>query len=238
MIKIDLTTLSGWDNISPGTHEISVVAKAQGYLDSEKSTAVTFTKASASTGETWVLNDEPDSGSNLNKTAINFTSNGQSFVAIEGNTSNTGPQSLYYYTDSTSHTAVREFGTWSNDAYKTITFDTAPTGDLLTWLQANGTKQGGTVTHNLTWNTGKYYIIKVNDTVVFNQTNNINVTQPYVFNEGDVINIDNDDSVGNIIINDTTYSSISTITLTGTDIAVSGAAPSLYSFDVTINTKE
>ena len=46
MIKIDLTTLSGWDNVSSGTHEISVVAKAAGYLDSEKSTAVTFTKAS------------------------------------------------------------------------------------------------------------------------------------------------------------------------------------------------
>ena len=45
-ISIDLTTLTGWDNVTSGEHQISVVAKATGYLDSEKSTAVTFTKAS------------------------------------------------------------------------------------------------------------------------------------------------------------------------------------------------
>lgn len=96
---------------------------------------------SKSTGETWVLNDVPDGGRALKKTTINFTSNGQSFVAIEGNNSHTGPQSLYYYTNDTSYNAVCEYGTWNNPAYKTITFDTAPTGDLLAWLQANGTKQ-------------------------------------------------------------------------------------------------
>lgn len=31
--------------------------------------------------------------------------------------------------------------TWSNQAYRTITFDEEPTGDLLTWLQANATPQ-------------------------------------------------------------------------------------------------
>lgn len=98
-------------------------------------------KVEQSTGETWVLNDVPDGGRALKKTTINFTSNGQSFVAIEGNNSYTGPQSLYYYTNDTSYTAVCEYGTWNNTAYKTITFETAPTGDLLTWLQANGTKQ-------------------------------------------------------------------------------------------------
>ena len=29
----------------------------------------------------------------------------------------------------------------SGEVYRTITFATAPTGELLTWLQANGTKQ-------------------------------------------------------------------------------------------------
>lgn len=32
-------------------------------------------------------------------------------------------------------------GKWANQAYRTITFLEDPTGDLLTWLQANGTKQ-------------------------------------------------------------------------------------------------
>ena len=30
---------------------------------------------------------------------------------------------------------------WYSEAYKTLVFDTPPTGDLLTWLQANATKQ-------------------------------------------------------------------------------------------------
>lgn len=31
--------------------------------------------------------------------------------------------------------------TWTNQAYRTIIFDEEPTGDLLTWLQRNATKQ-------------------------------------------------------------------------------------------------
>lgn len=45
-VSIDLTTLSGWGNVTSGNHVIQVVAKADGYRDSEKSTAVTFTKGS------------------------------------------------------------------------------------------------------------------------------------------------------------------------------------------------
>ncbi len=31
--------------------------------------------------------------------------------------------------------------TWINQAYRTITFDEEPTGDLLAWLQVNAVKQ-------------------------------------------------------------------------------------------------
>lgn len=48
-VSIDLTTLSGWGNVASGEHNIQVVAKADGYRDSEKSTAVTFSKGSAFT---------------------------------------------------------------------------------------------------------------------------------------------------------------------------------------------
>lgn len=44
-VSIDLTTLSGWGNVANGQHSIQVVAKAENYRDSEKSTAVSFTKA-------------------------------------------------------------------------------------------------------------------------------------------------------------------------------------------------
>lgn len=44
-VSIDLTTLSGWGNVANGQHSIQIVAKADNYRDSEKSTAVSFTKA-------------------------------------------------------------------------------------------------------------------------------------------------------------------------------------------------
>ncbi len=43
-VTIDLTTLSGWDSVEGGTHTLQVAAKADGYKDSEKSTAISFTK--------------------------------------------------------------------------------------------------------------------------------------------------------------------------------------------------
>lgn len=46
-VSIDLTTLSGWGNVANGQHSIQIVAKADNYRDSEKSTSVSFTKSSA-----------------------------------------------------------------------------------------------------------------------------------------------------------------------------------------------
>ena len=43
-VSIDLTTLSGWGNVADGQHQLTVQAKADGYEDSEKSTAVKINK--------------------------------------------------------------------------------------------------------------------------------------------------------------------------------------------------
>lgn len=43
--SIDVTTLSGWGALSEGNHTITIVAKADGYRDSEPSAGVTVTKA-------------------------------------------------------------------------------------------------------------------------------------------------------------------------------------------------
>ena len=43
-VTVDLTTLSGWSSLSSGTHNITIVAKADGYRDSEKSAGVEVTK--------------------------------------------------------------------------------------------------------------------------------------------------------------------------------------------------
>ena len=42
--SIDLTTLPGWESLSTGSHNITVVAKADGYKNSEPSAAVSVTK--------------------------------------------------------------------------------------------------------------------------------------------------------------------------------------------------
>ena len=45
MPSVDLTTLPGWASLSTGSHSITVVAKADGYRDSEPSAAVSVEKA-------------------------------------------------------------------------------------------------------------------------------------------------------------------------------------------------
>ena len=42
--SVDLTTLSGWANLTDGNHTIQIMAKADGYIDSEKSAGVEVTK--------------------------------------------------------------------------------------------------------------------------------------------------------------------------------------------------
>ena len=45
MPSVDLTTLPGWSSLSTGSHNITIVAKADGYRDSEPSAAVSVEKA-------------------------------------------------------------------------------------------------------------------------------------------------------------------------------------------------
>ena len=104
--------------------------------------------------ETWVIKDTAPVDENsyeLAKTNISFASAGAKFVAFEVYTDGIVIWLKYY----TSATTVIEPGSfepgmgedrfyWGNNAYKTITFDTHPTGALLTWLQANATLQEDT----------------------------------------------------------------------------------------------
>lgn len=66
-IDCDLTTLSGWSSLSDGSHNITIVAKADGYADSKPSAAVSVGKGPA-------------------VTLINFTIAGTSYQAEEGMT--------------------------------------------------------------------------------------------------------------------------------------------------------
>ena len=92
--------------------------------------------------ETWILNESLDPVLQLSKKTIPFTSNGQAYAAISFQN-----KKLVYYTNPYSSSGTSAYaprgaqGYWTNSAYRTVVFDSAPTGSLLTWLQKNGTKQ-------------------------------------------------------------------------------------------------
>lgn len=214
-VSIDLTTLIGWDNVASGEHTISVVAKATGYRDSEKSTPITFTKASVSTGETWVLKSSGMvAPSNIIDETINFTNLiGTAFTRITIEPEGKGVNIAYYKGSNITYAVTGGDGVTGDNA--TLTFETAPTGALLTWLQANGTKQGGgtATAHTLTITDQYSY-----DTAII--VNGNTVTSPYTLQNGDVIKVP---TLTKTTINGTSYSTFdeSTLNISGEDIIVS-----------------
>lgn len=139
----DLSTSTKWANLADGDHVVKLRAKGAGYGTSSFSNSVTVRKGA--TGETWVLNEALNS-TVLAKTMVNFISDGiRQFTGLkyQGGVIS----ELLYYTNDSDYEQVYSKpaaeSPWADDSYRTITFATAPTGNLLTWLQANGTKQGG-----------------------------------------------------------------------------------------------
>ena len=91
-----------------------------------------------SSGETWVLNENAYKAMNNFTYTANFVCDGTNYTTIV-NSSNPMTGGLFYDTTQVVH--PDNASQFVNEKYRTITFATAPTGDLLTWLQANGTKQ-------------------------------------------------------------------------------------------------
>ena len=98
--------------------------------------------------ETWVI--KSDAGGEFATTQISFTSNGQKFTSI-GAVYDGLIFSLLY---GNNEIAIFDPGAsagfeFYNEAYRKLTFDTPPTGALLTWLQSNAVKQpDGTAVQN------------------------------------------------------------------------------------------
>lgn len=96
-------------------------------------------------GYTWVINDDSallDSLTNV-KADIKFVSNGESFDGLVCS-QDRRYSVISYVTGATKKRVWDSDGGWagvSSQAYRTITFDEEPTGDLLAWLQANATPQ-------------------------------------------------------------------------------------------------
>lgn len=84
--------------------------------------------------ETWVIEESP--GLDGIEMEIPFESNSVNYQKIEVRGYFLPSPGIYY-------DAIKVFdtSTWINSSYRTITFLEPPTGDLLTWLQANAVKQ-------------------------------------------------------------------------------------------------
>ena len=91
--------------------------------------------------ETWVI--KSNAAGEFATTQIAFTSNGQKFTSI-GTNNDSGTFVILYYDNNEVAGYDPGFGgvyEFDNEAYRKLTFDTPPTGDLLTWLQSNAVKQ-------------------------------------------------------------------------------------------------
>lgn len=103
---------------------------------------------SGDTSETWVLNESLNL-INLS-VSINFVSDNMSFIKFElfneqrsiTRAGDISAASLNYYTTSQNRVTIDpSLTSWKTNPYRKVTFATAPTGDLLTWLQSNAVKQ-------------------------------------------------------------------------------------------------
>ena len=96
-----------------------------------------------STSETWVLNNKADD--TVVSFDCNFVSNGESFSGLSVEKTFGNMRSLIYGQDQVAVIDYIAGGTnvwaWEADAYRKLIFSVPPTGDLLTWLTANGVKQ-------------------------------------------------------------------------------------------------
>lgn len=110
------------------------------------------------TGYTWVINSNPQYN-NYILVDIDFESNGthytRFYLSQEPDPMQQGTVINLYYGSTkvaTQGSAFPPMWSWTNQAYRTITFETAPTGDLLTWLEANGTLIEPIIGYDITFN--------------------------------------------------------------------------------------
>lgn len=95
-------------------------------------------------GKTWTFNSTVNfPASTPTILYANFTSNGTKFKAFNCDViAGALNLSYLYLNQDASHTQLNVYYyNWQNEAYRTVIFDEEPTGDLLTWLQANATPQ-------------------------------------------------------------------------------------------------
>lgn len=98
---------------------------------------ITFPSAEPDVSKTWRFNDAISCWDGMTWN-VNFVALGYPCTSIYSTYNN----NLLYTTPSLGGIMARDAaGNWNGEEYRTVTFDEAPSGDLLTWLQANATPQ-------------------------------------------------------------------------------------------------
>ena len=98
----------------------------------------TLKKKQATAGKTWLLNNKLT----INETVtynVNFVSNYMTFNSLRLESAKL--KNLYYGSELAYAEDPVGGATWYDNNFRTVQFVTAPTGDLLAWLQANGVNQ-------------------------------------------------------------------------------------------------
>lgn len=100
--------------------------------------------------ETWIIKDTApvdEASYDIPDVSCSFSSNGKVFSGMHTYTDQVYFWLYYDYSASKSEeVAILDMGTspsfeWRDEAYRTLVFDTAPTGELLAWLTKNAEKQ-------------------------------------------------------------------------------------------------
>lgn len=98
---------------------------------------ITFPSAEPDVSKTWRFNDAISCWDGMTWN-VNFVALGYPCTSI----SSTYNNNLIYTTPSLGRLMARDAaGNWNGEESRTVAFDEAPSGDLLTWLQANATPQ-------------------------------------------------------------------------------------------------
>lgn len=98
---------------------------------------ITFPSAEPDVSKTWRFNDAISCWDGMTWN-VNFVALGYPCTSI----SSTYNNNLFYTTPSLGRFMARDAaGNWSGEEYRTVTFNDPPTGDFLTWLQANAVQQ-------------------------------------------------------------------------------------------------
>lgn len=157
--------------------------------------------------QTWIFNETIDiSGLPLDllTDTVSFKSDNTSFTSIGGNTTD----NYLYYTKNNNpddYEIVYQNDTWTKEAYRTITFDIAPTGDFLTWLESNAELQANTISYKLSGcpsggSKSTYYLYALNvntGTIYYDTGDGITLTKDEELNL--YIRVQNGTTVNNLI---------------------------------------